>query len=150
LKSLPSTVMMLAFILVAKIDTLAEEEEKVRQLSAWADTILSDYEKLIEGIAAIDFKHAVFLGSGPLRGTAEESHLKLQELTDGDVICTFNSFLGFRHGPIVVVNNQTLLVYLFADDEHTRKYAYDLVKQINSSYKGLAQVRRKFFSFLMM
>lgn len=134
------TSMMLAFILVAKIDTLSEEEEKVRQLSGWANEILSDYEKSIEGIAAIDFKRAVFLGSGPLRGTAEESHLKLQELTDGDVFCTFNSFLGFRHGPRAVVNNQTLLVYLFADDEHTRKYEYDLVKQINSSNKGLAQV----------
>jgi tagatose-6-phosphate ketose/aldose isomerase len=134
------TSMMLAFILVAKIDTLTEEKEKVSQLSAWANIILSDYEKLIADIAAVDFKRAVFLGSGPLRGAAEESHLKLQELSDGEVICTFNSFLGFRHGPRAVVNDQTLLVYLFADDEHTRKYEYDLVKQINSSNKGLAQV----------
>jgi len=132
--------MMLAFILIAKIDTLTEEKEKVRQLSGWGNTILSDYEKLIAGIATVDFKRAVFLGSGLLRGIAEESHLKLQELTDGEVICTFNSFLGFRHGPRVVVNKQTLLVYLFADNEHTRKYEYDLVKQINSSNNGLAQV----------
>lgn len=132
--------MMLAFILIAKIDTLVEEKEKVRLLSGWGNIILSDYEKLIAGIAALDFKRAVFLGSGLLRGTAEESHIKLQELTDGEVICTFNSFLGFRHGPIAVINNQTLLVYLFADNEHTRKYEYDLVKQINTSNKGLAQV----------
>lgn len=132
--------MMLAFILIAKIDSLVEEKEKVIQLSGWGKTILTDYEKLIAKIAAIDFKRAVFLGSGPLRGTAEESHLKLQELSDGEVICTFNSFLGFRHGPRAVVNKQTLLVYLFADNNHSRKYEYDLVQQINSSNNGLAQV----------
>jgi tagatose-6-phosphate ketose/aldose isomerase len=132
--------MMLAFILIAKIDTLAGEKENVGHLSGWGREILSGYEKLISGIAEIDFKRVVFLGSGLLRGTAEESHLKLQELTDGEVICTYNSFLGFRHGPMAVVDKQTLLVYLFADQEHTRLYEYDLVKQINSGNSGMAQV----------
>lgn len=134
------TSMMLAFILVAKIDILAAEKEKVKRLGDWGNIILTRYDKLISDISSVDFKRAIFLGSGPLRGTAEESHLKLQELTDGRVICAFNSFLGFRHGPRAIVNNDTLLVYLFADDENTRKYEYDLLKQINSSNKGLAQV----------
>ncbi len=96
--------------------------------------------KVIEGISLLDFNRAIFLGSGPLRGTAEESHLKLQELTDGRIICAFNSFLGFRHGPRAIVNSDTLLVYLFADNENDRKYEYDLLGQINSSNKGLAQI----------
>jgi tagatose-6-phosphate ketose/aldose isomerase len=132
--------MMLAFILIAKIDILAGEEIKVKKLADWGNTILNRYEKLIDSITSFDFNRAVFLGSGPLRGTAEESHLKLQELTDGRVICAFNSFLGFRHGPRAIVNNHTLLVYLFADDENARKYEYDLVNQINTSNKGLAQI----------
>jgi tagatose-6-phosphate ketose/aldose isomerase len=132
--------MMLAFILVAKIDSLTDEKQKVTKLADWGNIVLTRYEKLIADIASVNFKRAVFLGSGPLRGTAEESHLKLQELTDGKVICAFNSFLGFRHGPRAIVNNETLLVYLFADDENTRKYEYDLLKQINSSNKGLAQI----------
>ena len=134
------TSMMLAFILISKIDVLAGEKEKVKKLGDWGNTILSKYDKRIEGISSVDFKRAIFLGSGPLRGTAEESHLKLQELTDGRIICAFNSFLGFRHGPRAIVNNDTLLVYLFADNENTRKYEYDLLRQINSSNKGLAQV----------
>ena len=132
--------MMLAFILICKIDSFEKEKEKISKLSKWGNIILLKYDNLIADIAALDFKRAVFLGSGLLRGTAEESHLKMQELTDGEVICTFNSFLGFRHGPRAVVNEKTLLVYLFADDEHTRKYEYDLVRQINSSNKGLAQI----------
>ena len=132
--------MMLAFILIAKIDILSEEKNPVSELSGWGKKILSGYEKLIANLAYLDFKRVIFLGSGPLRGTAEESHLKLQELTNGHVICAFNSFLGFRHGPRAIINDETLIVYLFSDDDHTRKYEYDLVKQINSSENGLAQV----------
>ena len=134
------TSMMLAFVLISKIDTLDDERENVKRIGAWGNTILNEYGESISKIASVDFNRAVFLGSGPLRGTAEESHLKLQELTDGAVICAFNSFLGFRHGPKAVVNNKTLLVYLFDDDENSRKYEYDLVRQINSGNKGIAQI----------
>ena len=134
------TSMMLAFILIAKIETIEQERAKVKMTCKWGDKILNENDKLIEEAASLNFKRAVFLGSGPLKGTAEESHLKLQELSDGAVICTFNSFLGFRHGPKAVVNNETLLVYLFSDDENCRKYEFDLVKQINAGNKGLAQI----------
>ncbi len=134
------TSMMLAFILISKIDILDGEKEKVKKLGEWGKIILNEYMNLIEEISSKDFNRAIFLGSGPLRGTAEESHLKLQELTDGKVICAFNSFLGFRHGPRAIVNSKTLLVYLFSDNENDRKYEYDLLRQINSSNKGLAQV----------
>lgn len=59
-------------------------------------------------IAARKFGRAVFLGSGALKGIAEECHLKLQELTDGLVVCKFDSFLGFRHGPKAVINKDTV------------------------------------------
>lgn len=131
--------MMLAFILLAKLDTWKSEKENVDQLAEWGRRILA-CEQSVARIAGLGFNRAVFLGSGPLRGTAEESHLKLQELTDGKVICTWNSFLGFRHGPIAVVNRETLLVYLFADQPHTRQYEFDLVKQITAGNKRLAQV----------
>jgi tagatose-6-phosphate ketose/aldose isomerase len=131
--------MMLAYILIAKIDTLDSEKANVELLAEWGRRIL-DYEQSIARIAELSFSRAVFLGSGPLRGIAEESHLKLQELTDGKVICTWDSFLGFRHGPIAVVNQETLLVYLFADQEHTRRYEFDLVKQISVDNKHLAQI----------
>jgi len=132
--------MMLAYILIAKIDRLEEENEKINRLAKWGDVILKKYEKQISQIASKEFERAVFLGAGPLLGIAEESHLKLQELTDGKVMCAFNSFLGFRHGPRAIVNEKTLLVYLFSDDDYSRKYEYDLVRQINQSVKGMAQV----------
>jgi D-galactosamine 6-phosphate deaminase/isomerase len=132
--------MMLAFILISKINMLKDEEKLVQRLSTWGKIILQKYDPAIAEIAKLDFNRAIFLGSGLLIGTAEESHLKLQELTDGEVICAFNSFLGLRHGPRAVINQNTLLVYLFSDDLHSRKYEFDLVQQINTSNHGLAQV----------
>ena len=132
--------MMLAFILVSKVNSFEQEEKKIIELSKCGSKLLNKYENLISNIANLDFKRAVFLGSGPLVGTAEESHLKMQELTDGRVMSAFNSFLGFRHGPRVIVNDETLLVYLFSDDQTSRKYEFDLVKQINQTKKGMAQI----------
>ena len=53
-----------------------------------------------------------------LKGIARESHLKLQELTDGKVICKYDSFMGFRHGPKAVIDEDTLLVYLFSNNQY--------------------------------
>ncbi|MGQ1889223.1 SIS domain-containing protein [Thermophagus sp. OGC60D27] len=132
--------MMLAYILITKLDQLEQEEENVARLARWGEVILTHYSEAIAHIAAKGFDRAVFLGAGPLVGVAEESHLKLQELTDGQVMCAYNSFLGFRHGPRAIVNGKTLLVYLFSDDDYSRKYEFDLVRQINQSEKGMAQV----------
>lgn len=134
------TSMLLAFILIVKTDTLDEEKTKVQQLADWGNIILNKYENTIETFSSTDFKRVFFLGSGPLQGIAQESHLKLQEITDGEIMCAYDSFLGFRHGPRAVVNKDTLLIYLLADDDNTRKYEIDLIKQVNSGIKGLAQV----------
>ncbi|MEF2791286.1 MAG: hypothetical protein U0N09_00870, partial [Alistipes dispar] len=83
---------------------------------------------------------AVFLGSGALKGIAEESHLKLQELTDGGVMCGFDSFLGFRHGPKAVVKEDSLLVYLVSRDPAVRRYEEDLIRQIDANNRTAAVV----------
>jgi tagatose-6-phosphate ketose/aldose isomerase len=134
------TSMMLAYILIASIDTLENEETNVSNLADWISYLLENYQKQISELAELDFKRAVFLGSGPLAGTARESHLKVQELTDGQVICKYDTFLGFRHGPKAVVNDKTLIVYLLSDEKQARPYEFDLIKQVNESNKGMAQV----------
>lgn len=134
------TSMLLAFILIARIDTLEKELASVRVLANWIEGFIERAKEDIEKLALLDFKRAVFLGSGPLGGVARESHLKLQELTDGKVICKFDSFLGFRHGPKVVIDDTTLIVYQLSNDAYSQLYELDLIKQINGSNKGLAQV----------
>ena len=83
------------------------------------------------------FKRAVFLGSGLLKGIARESQLKLQELTDGKVICKYDSFMGFRHGPKAVIDDDTLIIYLFSNNHYANLYEIDLVNAISESRKNL-------------
>lgn len=98
--------------------------------------ILSECLPGLKKIALLDVERMVFLGSGPLFGIAHESHLKVQEMSDGRVICKFDSFLGFRHGPKVVVNNSTIVVYLFSNNENARLYELDLVRSVNETKAG--------------
>ncbi|SHG40859.1 galactosamine 6-phosphate isomerase AgaS [Fodinibius roseus] len=92
--------------------------------------IINTAAKPLKSISEQPFNRIVFLGSGPLLGIARESHLKVQELSDGEVVGKFDSFLGFRHGPKAVVDKQTILVFLFSSDKHVFRYEKDLVEQI--------------------
>ena len=122
--------MLLACSLIAHIDDIEKQDTDVDLLCESVQKALNNYESAIEGIAKRDFKRAVFLGSGALKGVAEESRLKLQELTDGGVMCAFDSFLGFRHGPKAVVHTDTLIVYLVSPDPDVQRYELDLMRSI--------------------
>jgi tagatose-6-phosphate ketose/aldose isomerase len=134
------TSMLLTTLLIFDIDHIEAREPDIDLLCKKAQFMLNKYLTPIEQIASLDFERAVFLGSGELKGIAEECHLKLQELTDGNVICLFDSFLGFRHGPKAALNDKTLLVYLFSDNEKVFQYEKDLVYQINEQIQPVAQI----------
>jgi len=132
--------MLFTALLLAHADRLDDQFPMVRDLVTYSAAALTRFDKEIKAIAELDFARAVFLGSGELKGIAEESHLKLQELTDGGVMCSFDSFLGFRHGPKAVINNRTLLIYLLSDDEKVRRYEIDLIRQISSNNHVVAAI----------
>lgn len=132
--------MLFTALLLANIDSLEEQFPKVRDLVTYSAAALTRYDKELKAVADLDFSRAIFLGSGALKGIAEESHLKLQELTDGGVMCGFDSFLGFRHGPKAVINSRTLLVYLLSDDPKVRRYEVDLIRQISSNNHVVAAI----------
>ncbi len=132
--------MLLTALLVANIQHIDTQLPYIQSLTLKAQKILSTYAPIIREIMKREFSRVVFLGSGELKGIAEESRLKLQELTDGKIVCQFDSFLGFRHGPKAIINKETVLVYLFSGDEHIRRYETDLVKQINTNNKVTAQI----------
>ena len=91
-----------------------------------------------EEISRLGFERAVFLGDGGNFGTAVESHLKLQELTAGRVMCTWDTFPGLRHGPEAVVDPNTLIVAYLAADGYTRRYELDLLREIREKGIGKA------------
>ncbi len=134
------TTMIVAFLLMLNIDKIGSQKELINRISESSERFVTQYRLEIEKIASRKFKRAVFLGSGELKGIAEECHLKLQEMTDGKVVCKHDSFLGFRHGPKAVINNDTLLVYLLSSDEFVRNYEIDLIKQINQNNNVVGQI----------
>ena len=132
--------MFLACAMIANIEKIEEHESHIAAVAEATRGALDKYYEAINGIAQRNFTRAVFLGSGELMGVAEESRLKLQELTDGTVMCTFDSFLGFRHGPKAVVSPDSVIVYLLSEEPATQRYEYDLIRQIKANNDVAAYV----------
>lgn len=131
--------MLLSVLLIFNYRFLDDKKQELASLVRKANIILS-LKKDLKNIAANNFERVVFLGSGPMLGIARECCLKLQELSDGVVICKHDSFLGFRHGPRAVANEKTLMVYLFSSRDHVYQYEYDLAKSIAADQRNIACV----------
>ena len=132
--------MLIVCSMIARIDSIEEDKESIDLLADKVEAAMDRYESKIQEIADRAFTRAIFLGSGPLKGVAEESRLKLQELTDGAVMCAFDSFLGFRHGPKALVNPNSMLVYLLSNKPDIQRYELDLIRQIKSNNNVKASV----------
>jgi len=124
------TSMLLSIILMMKLSKIDKLKKALSEIEANAIELIHEYAPLIKKVVEKNFERVIFLGSGPMLGIARECHLKLQELTDGKVICKYDSFLGFRHGPRVVTNERSLIVYLFSNNEYVFQYEKDLADSI--------------------
>ncbi len=134
------TGMLLAALLISRIQNLQAEKNKVALIRTYAQKIFDVYLDKLKEIAALDFNRVVVLSSGALTGTARESTLKIQELSDGHVMGMSESFLGFRHGPKAVINNKTLVFYLFSNDPYVYQYEYDLLLSMKKGRKPAFQL----------
>ncbi|NBC03604.1 MAG: SIS domain-containing protein [Bacteroidetes bacterium] len=124
------TSMILTALYIANSENSDGHAEIIKNISSNAKKVIDSCSAELKNLSFKAFNRIVFLGSGPLQGIAKESHLKVQELTDGVVVGKFDSFLGFRHGPKAVVNNKTVVVFLFSTDEKVFRYEKDLVNEI--------------------
>lgn len=128
--------MLLAGLLILNIKEIGGMGPLIRKMQDFGNYILDECLPGLKKIAEMNYERMVFLGSGPLYGVAHESHLKVQELSDGKVICVYDSFLGFRHGPKAVVNNSTVVVYLFSNNACAKPYELDLVRSVKATTAG--------------
>ena len=125
------TGMLLAILLIVKLPVIEDMRASVETLVDQTLYLLGELLPQIIALASHPYRRIIFLGSGPLLGIARECHLKVQELSDGQVICKHDSFLGFRHGPRAVVNPESLIVYLFSADPVVNLYERDLSVSID-------------------
>jgi tagatose-6-phosphate ketose/aldose isomerase len=94
----------------------------------------------IARVCASGFDRVVFLGSGALFGAARESALKVLEMTAGAVPALCESYLGFRHGPMSFVHENTLVVCFLSSDPVLRAYESDLPWELDEKKLGLVKV----------
>lgn len=130
--------MYLATVLSFLTDKLDEIEPIVKELASNTEKFHQEaYHTVIEDIVKnFDFERIVYLGSNCLKGVSQESALKLCELTAGKIMTTFDTTMGFRHGPKSVVCPGSLEVVYLSDDPYTRKYDLDIVKEMAPERDG--------------
>jgi putative tagatose-6-phosphate ketose/aldose isomerase len=85
----------------------------------------------IKEIAEQEHKRIVVLGSGILKGLAQELSLKVMELSAGKIVSVSNTTLGFRHGPKAIVNNGTIVFELINQDGYAVKYDEGLLEEMS-------------------
>src|SRR5215212_7374339 len=110
--------------------TLATYDSIVENLAMSGSMILPAAMSLCERMVDEKFSRVCFLGTGPLKGAAIESGLKVIELTGGRVVGLTESFLGLRHGPLSAVDRDTLVVGFLSADHRRRAFELDLLQEI--------------------
>jgi tagatose-6-phosphate ketose/aldose isomerase len=131
------TNMLLATVLCFNLDQLDIYGDKVNGLAQSVEShLLNHAEYLREVVDEFDFERIIYLGSACMKGFAQESSLKVLELTQGRVSTLFDTLTGFRHGPKSFINHKSLIVVYLSDDEFVRKYEIDLINELKSQQKG--------------
>ena len=115
---------------LAHYRALVSYRPTLESLAACAWLLLPRAMSICERLVDEGFSKICFLGTGPLKGAAIESALKVLELTSGRVIGLSESFLGLRHGPLSVIDSETLVVGFLSSEARRRAFELDLLTEI--------------------
>ena len=130
------TTMVLNAMAVFNINNIENFSSDVDKLSNSVNDFIENNIEKVTSLANKDFERIVYLGSSTSKGIARESALKVLELTAGKVNASYDTPLGFRHGPKSVVDDETVSVIYISNDEYTRKYDLDLAKEMLAHKKN--------------
>ena len=130
------TTMVLSCIGIFNINNINDFTKDVENLSASVERFIENNIDKISNLTDEDFERIIYLGSGTSKGIARESALKVLELTAGIVNASYDTPLGFRHGPKSVINDKSITTIYISNDKYTRLYDIDLAKEILAHRKG--------------
>ena len=143
-KSLVMTSSFTNLLLAVRFLGMLEKTNQYRglceRLSRIASELIRSKFDALAKIAAADFRRAVFLGSGSRFAASREAALKMLELTAGCVTTVCETYLGFRHGPMSCVHDDTLIVCHLSCDRTIRAYELDLLGELDRKRLGLRKV----------
>ena len=130
------TTMVLNAMAVFNINNIENFSSDVDKLSNSVNDFIENNIERVTSLVNEDFERIVYLGSSTSKGIARESALKVLELTAGKVNASYDTPLGFRHGPKSVVDDETVSVIYISNDEYTRQYDLDLAKEMLAHKKN--------------
>lgn len=133
------TNMLLAGQCVAQHDELERFGGTVAQMADTGAQFLPAAAEVAAAVTTLGCTRACFVGSGALRAVADESALKVVELSAGKVTTLAETPLGLRHGPMSSVDSNTLFIAFLSSEAQRRGYELDLLREIDR--KRLGRVR---------
>lgn len=110
----------------AKKSECSDLMSQLEKIPAFVKIALENGEPLKQVSEDKNKTRFIFLGSGAYNGLAKEATLKLKEMTQTE--CESYSNLEFRHGPISIVDKETVVI-LFTQKE-TANFDQALIKDI--------------------
>jgi tagatose-6-phosphate ketose/aldose isomerase len=123
---------------LAHLDDIDRYQGILAGMKEMGSRFLHEAPDIASAIAEMNFSQACFLGSGPLAAVANESALKLLELTAGKLHTISESVLGFRHGPMSALDKNTVFTQFISNDPRKQKYELDLLREVRD--KDLAGI----------
>jgi tagatose-6-phosphate ketose/aldose isomerase len=131
--------MLLAGQCIAHLDEIDSFGKIVAQMRETGEQFLPAAAEVAASITELGCERACFIGSGALKAVADESALKVVELSAGKVATLAETPLGLRHGPLSSVDGHTLFVAFLSSEPRRRGYELDLLREIDR--KRLGRVR---------
>jgi tagatose-6-phosphate ketose/aldose isomerase len=120
----------------AALEALSNGGRDIGGITRSMQSAISDNAARMKKLAETGFDRVVYLGSGIFKGLAREAALKLMELTDGQIVTSFDTSLGFRHGPKTIVTGKSLIMMFVSNDPLTRAYDLDLLAELRDDGKA--------------
>jgi len=130
------TCMSLAGITIFDLENFEEIKSNIKTISETVDSKFETIYELADKLSDLETDRIVGLGDGTLKGLAQEATLKILELSSGKISTNFDSFLAFRHGPKSIVTDNTLIIAYMSNNDYTRKYELDLLKEFKNENSG--------------
>lgn len=124
------TNMVIAGHALAHAWSAGEYERIIDAICQAGEAFLPIAADLAHQLAEKTYPRACFIGSGALAGTAQESALKLLELTAGRTKTMSQATLALRHGPMAALDEGTLFVSFVSTEKKPQRYELDLIREI--------------------
>ncbi len=109
-------------------------------LAKAAQDLLLKQTGKVARVARGGFRKAVYLASGCRFGAAREAALKMLEMNSGRLPTMAETYLGLRHGPMCLIDSETLMVCFLDSEPLARAYEEDLLEELNAKKLGLQKL----------